>query len=53
MSKDEKKDIVEEGLYIYGSGEMDQLSPIKEDEKNSEIYDTKIPLKIPLDFLFP
>jgi hypothetical protein len=21
------------GLYVYGSGEMDQLSPIKEDEK--------------------
>ena len=51
MSKEEKKDIVEEGLYIYGSGEMDQLSPIKEDEKNSEIYDTKIPLKIPLHFI--
>ena len=51
MSKEEKKDIVNEGLYIYGSGEMDQLSPIKEDEKNNEIYDTKIPLKIPLHFI--
>ena len=40
-----------EGLYVYGSGEMDQLSPIKEEEKYSEIYDTKIPLKIPLHFL--
>ena len=44
-----KEDI--EGLYIYGSGEMDQLSPIKEDEKNSDIFDTKIPLKIPLHFI--
>ena len=51
MSKEEKKVIVKEGLYIYGSGEMDQLSPIKEDEKNSEIYDTKIPLRIPLYFI--
>ena len=40
-----------EGLYVYGSGEMDQLSPIKEEEKYSEIYDTKIPLKIPLHFI--
>ena len=40
-----------EGLYLYGSGEMDQLSPIKEEEKYSEIYDTKIPLKIPLHFI--
>jgi len=45
-----EKETEKEGLYIYGSGEMDQLSPIKEDEKNSEIYDTKIPLKIPLHF---
>ena len=51
MSNEDKKDIVKEGLYLYGSGEMDQLSPIKEDEKYSEIYDTKIPLKIPLNFI--
>ncbi len=42
-----------EGLYLYGSGEMDQLSPIKEDEKNQDIFDTKIPLKIPLHFISP
>ena len=42
-----------EGLYIYGSGEMDQLSPLKEDEKNEELYVTKIPLKIPLHFITP
>ena len=53
MSNSEKReDIVkEEGLYLYGSGEMDQLSPIKEDPKYNEIYDTKIPLKIPLNFI--
>ena len=42
-----------EGLYLYGSGEMDQLSPIKEDEKNQDIFDTKIPIKIPLHFISP
>ena len=46
----ENKILEEEGLYVYGSGEMDQLSPIKEDEKYSEIYDSKIPLKIPIHF---
>ena len=51
MSSKEKEDNDIEGLYIYGSGEMDQLSPIKEDEKNSDIFDTKIPLKIPLHFI--
>ena len=51
MSNGEERDIVNEGLYVYGSGEMDQLSPIKEDERNKEIYDTKIPLKIPLHFI--
>ena len=40
-----------DGLYLYGSGEMDQLSPLKEDEKYEELYDTKIPLKIPLHFI--
>ena len=42
-----------EELYIYGSGEMDQLSPVKEDEKYEDIYDSKIPLKIPLNFVSP
>ena len=42
-----------EGLYLYGSGEMDQLSPLKEEEKNADIFDTKIPLKIPLHFISP
>ena len=51
MSSKEKEDKDIEGLYIYGSGEMDQLSPIKEDSKNEDIFDTKIPLKIPLHFI--
>ena len=42
-----------DGLYLYGSGEMDQLSPLKEEEKNADILDTKIPLKIPLHFISP
>ena len=42
-----------EELYIYGSGEMDQLSPVKEDEKYEDIYDSKIPLKIPLNSVSP
>ena len=42
-----------EGLYLYGSGEMDQLSPLKEDEKNEDLYVTKIPLRIPLHFISP
>ena len=42
-----------EVLYVYGSGEMDQLSPVKEDEKNEDIFDSKIPLKIPLHFISP
>ena len=40
-----------EGLYLYGSGEMDQLSPLKEEEKNADLFDTKIPLKIPIHFI--
>ena len=32
---------------------MDQLSPIKEDEKNQDIFDTKIPIKMPLHFISP
>ena len=51
MATKEINDNNKEGLYVYGSGEMDQLSPIKEEEKYSEIYDTKIPLKIPLHFI--
>lgn len=51
MAIKEMNDNNKEGLYVYGSGEMDQLSPIKEEEKYSEIYDTKIPLKIPLHFI--
>ena len=42
-----------EGLYLYGSGEMDQLSPLKEEEKYADLYDTKIPLKINLHFISP
>ena len=51
MATKEMNDNNKEGLYVYGSGEMDQLSPIKEEEKYSEIYDTKIPLKIPLHYI--
>ena len=51
MATKEINDNNKEGLYVYGSGEMDQLSPIKEEEKYSEIYDTKIPLKISLHFI--
>ena len=51
MAIKEMNDNNKEGLYVYGSGEMDQLSPIKEEEKYSEIYDTKIPLKISLHFI--
>jgi hypothetical protein len=41
-----------EGLYIYGSGEMDQLSPLKEATKNEkDIYQTSVPRKIPLHFI--
>ena len=47
-----KQDPELEGLYLYGSGEMDQLSPLKEDKKYEELFDTKIPLRIPLHF-FP
>ena len=42
-----------EGLYLYGSGEMDQLSPLKEEEKYADLYDSKIPLKINLHFISP
>ena len=41
------------GLYVYGSGEMDQLSPIKEDEKNEDVFVSKTPFKIPLHFISP
>ena len=42
MSSKEKEDKDIEGLYIYGSGEMDQLSPIKEDSKNEEVQSKRI-----------
>ena len=42
-----------DGLYLYGSGENDQLSPIKEDEKYEDLFETKTPLKIPLHFISP
>ena len=40
-----------DGLYLYGSGEMDQLSPLKENNEDSEINETKNPLKIPIHFI--
>lgn len=41
-----------EGLYLYGSGEMDQLSPLKENSKEGkEIFESSIPRKIPLHFI--
>ena len=40
-------------LYLYGSGEQDQLSPVKEDKKYEDLFETKIPLKIPLLFISP
>ena len=41
-----------EGLYLYGSGEMDQLSPLKENtEEGKEIFETSVPRKIPLHFI--
>lgn len=41
-----------EGLYLYGSGEMDQLSPLKEYLKEEkEIFESSIPRKIPLHFI--
>ena len=52
MSKNTQNSEIE-GLYVYGSGEMDQLSPIKEDEKNEDIFETKVPLKMPLHFISP
>ena len=52
------KDILEninyiEGLYVYGSGELDQLSPINENiEKEEEkIYESPFPRKVPLHFI--
>ena len=41
-----------EGLYIYGSGELDQLSPLQEmNEEGEEILETPLPRKIPLHFI--
>lgn len=51
------KDILEninyiEGLYVYGSGELDQLSPINENiEEDKKIFETAIPRKVPLHFI--
>ena len=43
-----------EGLYIYGSGELDQLSPLQETSKDGEeILESSIPRKIPLHFISP
>ena len=43
-----------EGLYIYGSGELDQLSPLQEISKDGEeILESSIPRKIPLHFISP
>ena len=38
-----------EGLYIYGSGELDQLSPLQED--GEEILESPLPRKLPLHFI--
>ena len=41
-----------EGLYIYGSGEMGQLSPLKETTKEKKgIFQTSVPKKIPIHFI--
>ena len=40
-----------EGLYIYGSGELDQLSPLQED--GEEILESPLPRKLPLHFISP
>ena len=43
-----------EGLYIYGSGELDQLSPLQETSKDGDdILESPSPLKIPLHFISP
>ena len=43
-----------EGLYIYGSGELDQLSPLQETTKEGEeILESPLPRKIPLHFISP
>ena len=43
-----------EGLYIYGSGELDQLSPLQETTKDGEeILESPLPNKIPLHFTSP
>ena len=51
MSLIKTREEVDGELYVYGSGEIDQLSPLKEEEKYSDLFDTKIPLKIPLHFI--
>ena len=51
MSSEDKPQDSLEGLYLYGSGEMDQLSPLKEDNEENEINETKNPLKIPIHFI--
>lgn len=43
-----------EGLYIYGSGELDQLSPLQKESKDgTDILESPLPLKISLNFLSP
>ena len=41
-----------EGLYVFGSGEMDQLKPLNENvEEDKQIFESSIPKKIPLHFI--
>ena len=41
-----------EGLYVYGSGEMDQLKPLNENvEEKKHIFESSIPRKISLHFM--
>ena len=41
-----------EGLYVFGSGENDQLKPINENvDEDKQIFESSIPRKIPLHFV--
>ena len=43
-----------EGLYVYGSGELDQFKPLNDNVKEeNQIFQTAIPRKIPLNFINP
>ena len=55
MTKNLKSDSNDiEGLYIYGSGELDQLSPLQETSKDGEeILESPSARKIPLHFISP